>query len=112
MRLWGDARRTSGRTRVVRRALELFFENILQRHVVESEVGDQLLEALVFDFQRFEPASLGYVHAAILRLPAIKSLRTDAVLSRDFAYREPGLLLLKVPMICDSENLLCFTSLL
>jgi len=68
---------------VVQRALELFFDNILQHFVVEAEIGIYLLQAPIFFLQLFEPFQIGDFHAAVFAFPSVIGALGDPIFPAD-----------------------------
>ena len=60
---------------------EAFSHDELQRLVVKSQVGDQVLQASVLVLKLLEPDCVRLRHAAPLRLPAIQGVLGDPVLA-------------------------------
>jgi hypothetical protein len=67
-------------------ALPVFAGDLFQRRVVQRQVGDDLLEATILLFQLPESPELAYLHAPVLRLPAVLGSLTDSVLAADLRH--------------------------
>jgi hypothetical protein len=77
------------------RAEAVFCDHRLQHLPVQTEIGDQPLQARVLILQRTQTLRFARVHAAELRLPRVNRCLTDAALSRHIIHRATGLHLLQ-----------------
>lgn len=68
-------------------ASELFCEQLLEDHGIESLVCDELLEFAVLIFQQPQPLGVADLEAAELLLPLIESGLADAVASANLGDR-------------------------
>jgi hypothetical protein len=75
----------------------IFCADILQNRVVEHLLGQQLLQPRVLLLERLQPAGIGNVHAAVLRLELVEGRRGDAVFAADVSGLRARLLLLQHP---------------
>lgn len=67
-------------------ASELFFDDIFQNPILQSEVGDNALELAQFGFHLFEPFEFVDLHASVLALPLVEGRLADAVLTTNVGY--------------------------
>ena len=59
----------------------VFFDDILQDLVIQSQFGIHLLELAVLLLEFLEPADLAYLHAAVLALPIVQCRFGNAVIA-------------------------------
>lgn len=79
----------------------LFCEHLLQDHLIERQIGDQLFELAILLLQLSQPPDLGDRHLAILLTPDIVRRFADLERPRDFGNRRPGLHLRSAaPILC------------
>src|SRR5262249_11442365 len=76
-------------------ASEVFSERLAQRRHVEHCLGQQFLQLAVFLLDRLQLASVGYLHAAVLRTPSVERRAADPVLTTQLGSRHARLMLLQ-----------------
>ena len=59
----------------------VFFDDVLQDLVIQSQFGVHLLELAVLLLKFFEPADLAHLHAAVLALPIVLCRFGNAVIA-------------------------------
>jgi len=80
---------------VVRRALELFCDHILERRILQQEIGLQPLEPVVFILQFLQPIHVRGLQATVLGFPLIVGSGADPVVPPDFVDGATGVGLLQ-----------------
>jgi hypothetical protein len=75
----------------VRRASELFFDQVLQRRIFERHIGVEPFELAVFQLQLLEALYVRGLQPAVFRFPFVVRCRTDPVLPPELVDGSPGI---------------------
>ena len=80
---YGTSHEHSRPTYASRRASEFFCDDVLQDLVLETQLGEHLLQLGVLFLELPEPFDVRGFHAAILRLPVVIRRRAHPVIAAD-----------------------------
>ncbi len=75
----------------MRQALPLFCQYVFQRHIIEGQIRNQVLEPAVLILQLLQPPELIDIHAAVLRFPAVERAFANAMRPANISDFLPGL---------------------